>query len=236
MKWIYTLKKVKRKFLNRSKSSEEYIFELRKKGCKIGDDTFFYGPANTIVDTIYPYCVEIGNGVSISSGVKILAHDFSYSVLNAVYGIMPQNCSVTSIGDNVFIGMDSIILMGTKIGNNVIIGAGAVVCGNIPDNTVWAGNPARQISTLDEYRVKRMQRYEEGAVNLAKQIITRLHRKPTYDDMRMFIGLFTPRSEENKQYFNNQNKRFDNISESVLNMEQKYESLDEFLKTNKLIF
>ena len=44
------------------------------------------------------------------------------------------------IGDNVFIGMNSIILMGSHIGNNVIIGAGSVVSGNIPDNSVVGGS------------------------------------------------------------------------------------------------
>ena len=47
------------------------------------------------------------------------------------------------IGDNVFIGMNSIILMGSHIGNNVIIGAGSVVSGNIPDNSVVGGGPSQ---------------------------------------------------------------------------------------------
>ena len=49
------------------------------------------------------------------------------------------------------VGMKSIILMGSQIGNNVIIGAGAVVSGNIPDNVVVAGNPAKVVCTLDDY-------------------------------------------------------------------------------------
>lgn len=114
---------------------------------------------------------------------------------------MPQNFRPTQIGNNIFIGEGATILMGTTIGDNVIIGAGAVVSGNIPCNTVWAGNPARQICTLDEYKEKHLNRYEESAVLLAQQIFDRFHRKPTYSEMKMFIGLFAPRTDEYKKYF-----------------------------------
>lgn len=46
-----------------------------------------------------------------------------------------------SIGDNVFIGMQSTILKGVHIGNNVIIGANSLVNKDVPDNCVVAGNP-----------------------------------------------------------------------------------------------
>ena len=49
----------------------------------------------------------------------------------------------THIGNQCFIGMNSIILPGVKIGNNVIVGAGAVVTKDIPSNTIVAGNPAK---------------------------------------------------------------------------------------------
>lgn len=52
-----------------------------------------------------------------------------------------------------FIGTDSIILPGIEIGSNVVIGAGSVVTKDVPPDTVFAGNPARFIRTLDEYRV-----------------------------------------------------------------------------------
>lgn len=58
------------------------------------------------------------------------------------------------IGNNVFIGMNSIILPGVTIGDNVIIGAGSVVAKDIPANSVCAGVPARVIKTMDEYAQK----------------------------------------------------------------------------------
>ena len=53
------------------------------------------------------------------------------------------------IGENVFIGVNAIILKGSKIGNNCVIGAGAVVSGEFEDNCVIAGNPARVVRRLE---------------------------------------------------------------------------------------
>lgn len=50
-----------------------------------------------------------------------------------------------------FIGSGTRILYNTRIGSNVIIGSGSLVNKDIPDNTVYAGVPARFICTFDEY-------------------------------------------------------------------------------------
>ncbi|MDO3628846.1 acyltransferase [Mucilaginibacter sp. BT774] len=55
------------------------------------------------------------------------------------------NSSPIVIGDDVFIGANSIILKGVTIGNRSIIGAGSVVTKSIPEDEIWAGNPARFI-------------------------------------------------------------------------------------------
>lgn len=59
-----------------------------------------------------------------------------------------------TIGDNVYIGNNVIILPGVQIGSNVIVGAGSVITKNIPDNVIIAGNPARIIKGIDEYLEK----------------------------------------------------------------------------------
>ena len=55
-----------------------------------------------------------------------------------------------TIGDNVWIGGNCVILPGVKIGSNTVIGAGSVVTKNIPDNVCAAGNPCKVIRTITE--------------------------------------------------------------------------------------
>lgn len=101
--------------------------------------------------------------MQITNGVVILGHDYSYSVCGNVYFDLPRPQKKTIIGNNVFIGMNSIILSGVKIGDNVIIGAGSVVSKDCPSNGVYAGNPARYICSLEEYYNKLCNRFEESA-------------------------------------------------------------------------
>ena len=52
------------------------------------------------------------------------------------------------IGKRVWIGANSIVLKGSKIGDNSVIGAGSLVTGQIPENSVAAGNPCRVLRSL----------------------------------------------------------------------------------------
>ena len=56
-----------------------------------------------------------------------------------------------TVGDNVYFGIQSVIMPGVKIGNNVIVGACSVVTKDVPDNCVVAGIPARVINTREAY-------------------------------------------------------------------------------------
>ena len=59
-----------------------------------------------------------------------------------------------TVGNNVYIGEDSLILPGVHIGNHVVIGARSVVTKDIPDNSVAVGVPCRVIKSTDEYLEK----------------------------------------------------------------------------------
>lgn len=67
-------------------SSESYISYLRNIGVKIGEDCTVYVPAKTLIDEQYPWMITIGDHVRITEGVKILTHDYSWSVLKIYRG------------------------------------------------------------------------------------------------------------------------------------------------------
>ena len=85
--------------------------------------------------------IEIGNNVSITTGVTILTHGYDWSVFKGMYGDVLGSAGRVKIGDNVFIGMHSTILKGVTIGDNVVIGANSLINKDVPDNCVVVGNP-----------------------------------------------------------------------------------------------
>ncbi|MET1280057.1 acyltransferase [Vibrio navarrensis] len=101
---------------------------------------------NTHVDTLIPQYVTIGDNFISAPGSIILAHDASTLLHSGKYRV-----EKTVIGDNVFLGAGAIVLPGVNIGCNVIVGAGSVVSKNIRDGVVVAGNPAKELCTIDEY-------------------------------------------------------------------------------------
>ena len=169
---------------------------LVASGISVGKGTIFYNPETMIIDRSRPYLLRIGEYCKITSGVTILTHDYSRSVLRRVYGDIVGEGKKTIIGNNVFVGINSIILMGTHVGNNVIIGAGSVVSGTIPDNVVIAGNPAHIIRSLDEhYEIKKKQMLKD-----AKECVSAYYDKnkkiPKIGEIGAFWPLFLPREEK----------------------------------------
>jgi acetyltransferase-like isoleucine patch superfamily enzyme len=98
-----------------------------------------------------PYLVKIGNHVEITSGVKFITHDGGCWVFRNEYPEIDRFGKIT-VGNNVFIGMNTIILPNVSIGNNVVVGAGSVVTKSIESNCVIAGCPAKVIKTIDKYK------------------------------------------------------------------------------------
>lgn len=62
-----------------------------------------------------------------------------------------RNFGRIKIGENCFIGNNCTFLPGAKMGNNCILGAGSVLSSSMPDNSVYAGVPAKFICTIEEY-------------------------------------------------------------------------------------
>lgn len=108
------------------------------------------GMSNTTI--VATKSITIGNNIMIGGGVTIVDSDF-HSLNSLHWHTSADEKNMISlpvvIKDNVFIGMDSIILKGVTIGNNVIVAAGSVVSKDIPNNQIWGGNPARFIRNND---------------------------------------------------------------------------------------
>ena len=133
--------------IKRKIRGEMSVKRLVKAGLKIGKNVSF--ETGCKIDPSFPWHVEIGNNVIFAPKVHIVAHDTSTYMLMGYVRV-----ANVKIGNNVFIGIGTIILPGTTIGDNVVIGAGSVIKGNIPDNSVAVGVPARVICPLDEYLEK----------------------------------------------------------------------------------
>ena len=88
------------------------------------------------LDRTNPKGIFIGAYSGISRGAVILTHD------HVLGDKVHRN---TKIGNNVFVGINSIILAGVTINDNVIISAGSVVKRNIPSNCIVEGNPAKVV-------------------------------------------------------------------------------------------
>lgn len=193
LKLIYY--KFKMKLLPFKMKAGQFEYILRKSGIKIGKGTIFYNPETMQIDRSRPYLLEIGEYCKITAGTIILTHDYSRSVIRRVYGEIVGEGRKTIIGDNVFIGMNSIILMGSHIGNNVVIGAGSVVSGIVPDNVVVAGNPARVVCSLDEFYKKRKSQLLPSAVECVNAFYDHYNRYPKIAETGAFWPLFLERDE-----------------------------------------
>ena len=130
--------------------------KLIKMGMKVGSG--FKRLHGTILDPGHCWLIEIGDNVTMAPRVHVLCHDASTKNTLGYTKIGRVN-----IGDNVFVGADTVILPGVTIGNNVIIGANSTVTHDIPDNTVAAGSPAKVICSFEDYIKKEKIRMEESA-------------------------------------------------------------------------
>ena len=89
--------------------------------------------------------LSIGDNVMMGPDVVILTH--THKISDTTVPMIEQGGELkpVTIGNDVWIGMRSIIMPGVNIGNGVVIGAGAVVTKDIPDYAVVGGIPARII-------------------------------------------------------------------------------------------
>lgn len=92
--------------------------------------------------------IEIGENCLIAANCQIFdsnGHSTEISLRHSNQG----NTKPIKIGNNVWIGTGCVILPGTVIGNGSIIAAGSVVLGEIPEHTIFGGNPAKLLKKIE---------------------------------------------------------------------------------------
>lgn len=114
--------------------------------------------------------IHIGKNVFINMGCKfqdqggiyigdgaLIGHNVVLATLNHAKSPRDRGSMVPApirIGKNVWIGSNATILPGVTIGDGAIVAAGAVVAGNVPENTIVGGVPAKLIRHLSEEELK----------------------------------------------------------------------------------
>ena len=132
------------KFNPIGRNSPCYIIINDKGILKIGNNV---GMSSTAI--VCEEKVSIGNNVLLGGNVCI--YDTDFHALNHIHRTSlltdkeHKKTSPVVVEDNVFIGAHSTILKGVNIGKNSIIGACSVVTKSVPQNQIWAGNPAKFI-------------------------------------------------------------------------------------------
>lgn len=105
----------------------------------IGDHSFI-GIGNVIIGP-----VTIGNHVILAQNIVVSGLNHAYEDVTISPALQKVTCKQIIIGDDVWIGANSVIVAGITIGKHSIIGAGSVVTKNVPEFSVAVGNPAKII-------------------------------------------------------------------------------------------
>lgn len=118
------------------------------KDVEIGDYTYINSGFLYPGVRVGKYC-SMGHNICIGPGEHYINRISSYPILTRV---LKENfeqefptVKPTVLGNDVWVGHGSVIMQGVKVGDGAVIAAGAVVTKDVPDYTVVAGIPAREI-------------------------------------------------------------------------------------------
>ena len=187
----YRINRLRRRLLYSYRAETlRYIRRLNRLGAKIDESVSMSVPESVRLDETTPWMLEIGKNVYIAEGVKIMTHDASWMVLAGEDGIDRGHIAPVSIGDNVFLGIDSIVMCNVKICDNVIVGAGAVVTSSIRTPGVYAGNPARKVMDLEQMKAVRDSRQLKEALVLAREYQKKYGKFPPREVFDEYFWLF----------------------------------------------
>ena len=139
-----------------------FLLEGTKRADYLKNNSCFNKQGKNCYFAIYnfgtePKLLSFGDNVVIATGVRLITHDMSAWMVSRKEYDDPFTIKINKpiiIGSNVFIGADSSILPGVIIGDNVVIGAGSVVTKELEGGYVYAGVPAKKITSYLVYKNK----------------------------------------------------------------------------------
>lgn len=108
----------------------------------IGDHTRI-GLHNTVIGP-----VKIGHHVNLAQGVTVTALNHIFKDANKRIDEQGISTAPVTIGDDIWIGANAVILPGVTIGNHSVVAAGAVVTKDVPPRSLVAGVPAKEIKQI----------------------------------------------------------------------------------------
>lgn len=108
----------------------------------IGDHTRI-GIHNTIIGP-----VTIGSHVNLAQGITVTALNHNFDDTTRRIDEQGVSTNPVTIGDDVWIGANAVILPGVNIGRHCVVAAGAVVTKDVPDGTLVGGVPAKVIKSI----------------------------------------------------------------------------------------
>lgn len=121
---------------------------------------------------LYPKLIRLHNNVRVHKTAKILTHDVINGFLKKIRPDMDfgpeERLGCVELMDNVYIGMNVTVMPDVRIGPNAIVTAGSVVTGDVPENSVVSGNPAKVVGRFDLYMALRRMNKSQ-AVNFKNQ-------------------------------------------------------------------
>lgn len=128
---------------------ETYIKICRHNGLKLGTNAIIRRNVNFGSE---PFLIEIGDDSRIASGTTFVNHSGAAVNLRKLEGYSEvRNFGKIKIGKNCAVGVNCVILSDVQVGNNCILGANSVLSESMPDNTVYAGNPAKYVCEIEDY-------------------------------------------------------------------------------------
>jgi acetyltransferase-like isoleucine patch superfamily enzyme len=118
-------------------------------GVTIGKNCRIYGNSPNMWGT-EPFLITISNNVFITDGCKFINHDGGTLILRKETPDLELTAPIT-IGNDVYLGIETIVMPGVTINGRVIVGARSIITKDVEHNSIMVGIPARRIKSVDQY-------------------------------------------------------------------------------------